>query len=297
MQTDTLVLTGNSRTNSPLLGEEVLTNPLVRPADWYNMNNGQGISYTGYANVDWWALGQHAVLLFDVVNTGTTTPTLHHMIAPMVGTRYEICIQPPFAYGNSGRDTSMLNKRLNISFGGVVQYVDLEHFFAPGLRYIVTATTEDPLFVPLSGFRSCTGLGISIRPILDVSQPLISGPLEIRADDSGNVAVGVNAGRYIKLGSGNVIIGTDAVADTDTCTDGVFLGRGANPSSTGSINEIVIGAGAVGHGSGTATIGNDTTETYLGIVHVNGMTIPDSSTGKLYRFTITDGILGTEEIL
>jgi hypothetical protein len=297
MQTDTLTITGNSRTDSPLLGEEVLTSPLTHPDDWTTAP-GQGITYRCYANIDYGSgLGIRPVLMFDLANSRYVTPTLIHTAPAVPGTRYEILINAPEYPEPMTDHPESYSNSFYVNFGGVGTLVNLRNLHWLYFRVIITAVTADPLFVPLSALSSCINLGFSIRPILDVSQPLIAGPLEIRADGRDNISVGARAGRYLRKGSGNVCLGADAATDTDTCTDGVFLGRGANPSSTGSINEIVIGAGVVGHGSGTATIGNDATEIYLGIAHVAGLTIPDSSTGKLYRFTITDGILGTEEIL
>jgi hypothetical protein len=68
-----------------------------------------------------------------------------------------------------------------------------------------------------------------------------------------NVAVGQNAGRYVSGGSAN-----------QTSTNSVYLGTDTRALSNGDTNEIVIGYQAIGGGSNSVVIGNDSiTKTYL----------------------------------
>ncbi len=69
-----------------------------------------------------------------------------------------------------------------------------------------------------------------------------------------NTALGRTAGRFIVGGS----------VPNETGSLGLFLGSNTFPLADGGTNEIVIGASAVGKGSNTVTIGNDSiTHTYL----------------------------------
>uniref|UniRef100_UPI00321FC93C hypothetical protein n=1 Tax=Thermogutta sp. TaxID=1962930 RepID=UPI00321FC93C len=68
-----------------------------------------------------------------------------------------------------------------------------------------------------------------------------------------NSAVGVNAGRYDSNGGAN-----------QTSNNSVYLGYDARALADGDTNEIVIGASAVGNGSNSVTLGNDSiTKTIL----------------------------------
>jgi hypothetical protein len=68
-----------------------------------------------------------------------------------------------------------------------------------------------------------------------------------------NIAVGQNAGRYVSGGSPN-----------QTSTNSVYLGTDTRALSNGDTNEIVIGHQAIGGGSNSVVIGNDSiTKTYL----------------------------------
>jgi hypothetical protein len=69
-----------------------------------------------------------------------------------------------------------------------------------------------------------------------------------------NTAIGIDAGRYAGSGSSS---------NTNSNTS-VYIGTSSRPSASGNANEIVIGNGAIGNGSNTATIGDtSTTATYL----------------------------------
>jgi len=68
-----------------------------------------------------------------------------------------------------------------------------------------------------------------------------------------NSALGVNAGRYLADGSGN-----------GTSNSSLFLGYETRSKEAGQTNEIVIGASAIGAGSNSVTLGNDSiTKTLL----------------------------------
>jgi len=68
-----------------------------------------------------------------------------------------------------------------------------------------------------------------------------------------NVAIGLNAGRYTSSGGAN-----------QTSINSVYLGHDTRALSNGDTNEIVIGHQAIGGGSNSVVIGNDSvTKTYL----------------------------------
>ena len=92
-----------------------------------------------------------------------------------------------------------------------------------------------------------------------------------------NTALGYQAGRY--YGSG-----TDALT---TSSKSIFIGSNVKASANNATNEIVIGYNAVGNGSNTVTLGNDSiTATYL-----KGAVISNASIGyktSAYTATIND---------
>jgi hypothetical protein len=70
----------------------------------------------------------------------------------------------------------------------------------------------------------------------------------------GNVAYGFSAGRYWGSGTSNLTESSRSI----------FLGTQTKASANGNINEIVIGCNAVGNGSNSVTLGNDSiTKTIL----------------------------------
>jgi hypothetical protein len=86
-----------------------------------------------------------------------------------------------------------------------------------------------------------------------------------------NTGVGYNTLYNITSGENNTAIGYSAGAGSNV-SNSIYIGANANTSVPGAINEIVIGAGTIGNGTNTTTIGDsNTTTTYLrGIVYSNG---------------------------
>jgi len=77
------------------------------------------------------------------------------------------------------------------------------------------------------------------------------GALQYNTTGSSNVAVGALAGRYYGLG-------TDQL---QTGYENVFIGRDTRALADGDNNEVVIGYGALGIGSNTVVLGNDSITT------------------------------------
>lgn len=76
-----------------------------------------------------------------------------------------------------------------------------------------------------------------------------------------NVALGVNAGRYI----------FDGVSPNEFTSGSIYIGKNSMASESNSTNEIVIGNSAIGNGTNTVTIGDAliTDNYFTGIVHAN----------------------------
>ncbi len=85
-----------------------------------------------------------------------------------------------------------------------------------------------------------------------------------------NAAFGTNALSLNTTGLSNTAIGTQAgswagasaVNNTDS-TNSVFVGSNTRPLADGQTNQIVIGNGAIGHGSNTVTLGNSSIATTI----------------------------------
>ncbi|MDD5512077.1 MAG: hypothetical protein PHI12_14930, partial [Dehalococcoidales bacterium] len=102
-----------------------------------------------------------------------------------------------------------------------------------------------------------------------------------------NIALGMNAGRYLANGS----------TANSTPSNSVFLGYDTRANAAGGTNEIVIGASAIGAGSNSVVLGNDSiTKTLLkGNVGI-GTTTPGAKldiNGNLKIATLTTGATNT----
>jgi hypothetical protein len=122
-----------------------------------------------------------------------------------------------------------------------------------------------------------------------------------------NTAIGYNALLSNTTGVNNSALGYGAGAHTkdsnsnQTSNNSVYVGYNTKASASGNTNEIVIGADAIGNGSNTVTLGNDSiTKTvlkgdvvdltgesiYLKLITVNGnTTITNSFHNKIVRIT------------
>jgi len=117
--------------------------------------------------------------------------------------------------------------------------------------------------------------GVNYNTALGFDALSAAGALGGAADN--NIAIGADAARNLRQGNNNIVIGVDAAryeADDSTILDfddGVFIGHNVKVSAEDAQNEIVIGADAVGQGSNTVNLGNDSiVDTYLhGTVHAS----------------------------
>ena len=128
-----------------------------------------------------------------------------------------------------------------------------------------------------------------------------------------NVMIGYYAGcggTTLDNVNGVITIGTRAAFTSFTMdlplnnvTDGIFIGRDVKPLVDNSVNEIVIGANAIGNGSNTTTIGSyDTIATYLqGEIYfidtdsagddIGSLPLADSSITQVVMYDPTSGKL------
>ena len=103
-----------------------------------------------------------------------------------------------------------------------------------------------------------------------------------------NTAVGSNALQENTTGNQNTALGSGAGGSiigglsNTTPNNSVFIGFGTTANANNETNQIVIGHSAIGNGSNTATIGNDsTTDVYLkGITNSNGFKTPNGTPNK-----------------
>lgn len=95
---------------------------------------------------------------------------------------------------------------------------------------------------------------------------------------SGNTAIGTNAGRWVNL---------NAAPAVNQATNSIFIGYNSRPNANAQSNQIVIGTGVQGNGSNTTTIGSSNTDAlYLGGKAGEGI-VMRASNSTPYRISIS----------
>ena len=125
-----------------------------------------------------------------------------------------------------------------------------------------------------------------------------------------NIGIGTEAGYAILTGNNNVYVGyragrfiSDGVTDALVVSASIFIGAETRPLSSSQTNQIVIGYQAIGLGSNTVVIGNNSiTTTALkgntqvsGSLNVSGSAIATSFTGSL-QGNVTGNHIGNTQI-
>ena len=113
-----------------------------------------------------------------------------------------------------------------------------------------------------------------------------------------NTAVGIDSLANITTGFKNVAVGngagkftSDGTTANTTGTTSVFIGSDSKSAAIGQPNQIVIGFEAIGKGSNSAVIGNDSTEK-LWVGGNNAALVLKSPNGTAYNIRVTDaGVL------
>jgi hypothetical protein len=131
--------------------------------------------------------------------------------------------------------------------------------------------------------------------------------------NSYNTAYGYHAFYNLLSGNYNIAIGTDACITTGSepvtnTENSIYLGTMTKASAaTGATNEIVIGFGAIGHGSNSVTLGNEsilntylrgnvTASTFNGLTPTalaTGFTIAGGTTSKTLTVPLDASVSGT----
>lgn len=206
--------------------------------------------------------------------------------------------------GTGGSFTSLdVTGDINISSGSAYRY--------NGVPMIQAQTALSSFFFADSGNLSATGsnnFGFGQFNLVD----LTSG--------SFNIGFGNSALQHVTSGSQNVGIGYDTLGNITTASNNtglgfnaggaaygggtfpanitgsnsVFVGMNAIPLADGDTNEIVIGYGAVGAGSNTATLGNTSIATTVlqgdvvigGASPVSPLTVLNNPSGVLQALTL-----------
>lgn len=103
---------------------------------------------------------------------------------------------------------------------------------------------------------------------------------------SQNTSIGWGSLRNISSKNFNTAIGTDAGGSGYNFSNGTFLGWRAGLGASGN-NQTVIGAGAVGNGANTVTLG-DTNVTELHLAKAGASIALRSPNGTVYKLSVSD---------
>jgi len=139
----------------------------------------------------------------------------------------------------------------------------------------------------------CLALGEAVTSVRNVD--IGNNSLRNLLTGSSNTALGIDTLVRLIEGTDNVAVGFNAGNSTpsgnnETSFRSIFIGKNTKSLADDQFNQIVIGNDAIGNGSNTATIGDDSiTDTYLkGVVHA------DSFDGVLKNIKDSNGVqLGT----
>jgi hypothetical protein len=138
--------------------------------------------------------------------------------------------------------------------------------------YQNTANGYGSLYSNTTGYQNTANGAYSLYSNTTGYYNTANGSYSLYSNTTGyqNTALGYNSGRYI----------ADGTTGRSTGNNGLYLGYNSMASANGTNNEIVIGAGAIGNGSNTVTIGNSSiTDNYFkGKVHADQYKLSDLNT-------------------
>ena len=121
-----------------------------------------------------------------------------------------------------------------------------------------------------------------------------------------NIGIGSEAGYAILTGNNNICIGyragtyiSDGVTTALVYSASIFLGAETRPLSSSQTNQIVIGHGAIGLGSNTVVIGNNsiTTTSLKGNTQVSGSLSVSGSTTTTGNVSVTGNLSSTAKYI
>jgi hypothetical protein len=182
--------------------------------------------------------------------------------------------------GNSTADYPQVT--MVVGAGGTVSSVTLTNqgSVIPDTTVVFGIQTGPQLYqLPPGGF----GFSITI------------GTIAIAGSD--NTALGYSALNSNLSGSRNTGLGVNAGISIQDTTDSIYIGYSANSFLPAQINEIVIGATAMGNGSNTVTLGNDSIVTTYLKGNIQLPTVPTTSGGSYSILTRNDVTGEVEKIV
>ncbi len=160
--------------------------------------------------------------------------------------------------GGAGTSTSSCNTAIGFAAGlGITTVVDTGYHAAHntciGYRSLGGGLLQvEETFRFGVDYTSTTAIGAFTDVAIDGSSSPTGG-----RDACTIIGYGARAGKFEQSVYGTTIIGAYAgYGAGDDCT---IIGNGADVAYPGSHNEVVIGAGAIGQGQGTVTLGNTST--------------------------------------
>ena len=109
---------------------------------------------------------------------------------------------------------------------------------------------------------------------------------------SNNTAVGYQAGYGVTTGTDNVFTGKGAGSNLTTGSYSIYIGQGAQPSASSATSELVIGAQAVGKGTGTSLIYGGSGGAYQG----NNSSSWSTTSDQRLKKNIVDNNIGLDAI-
>jgi predicted heme/steroid binding protein len=143
-----------------------------------------------------------------------------------------------------------------------------------------TALGQSSLFTNTTGSQNTAiGLNALLYNTSGGSNVVVGlDAMQHNASGSSNTALGYNAGSHI----------TGGTTPNTTASNGIYIGRDSKAKLDGQSNEIVIGYGAIGNGSNTATIGNSsiTSNYFSGSIHSDSFV---KNSGTSSQFLKADG--------
>ena len=156
--------------------------------------------------------------------------------------------------------------------GGLNTAVGYQALYSNTVANENTAVGSSTLGLTVGGGRNTAVGSAAMLTNVGGSNNLALGTDALRnATANSNTAVGSYSLRTNINGSNNVAVGKDSgtflsngTTEVTATTNGVFIGSGTSPAANGQNNQIVIGYQAIGIGSNSVVIGNDSiTKTLL----------------------------------
>ena len=167
--------------------------------------------------------------------------------------------------------------RCNTAVGTYALVANTTGCFNTAIGYLSLRRNTTGCFNTVIGWRSgycittgCYNVSIGRRSLYNTSTAnhntaIGNSALQSNTVGATNTAIGYRALQYNINGNCNIVFGPDAARLNSTNTNltslssSIVIGTNTKPSANGDVNEIIIGANAIGLGSNTTVIGNSST--------------------------------------